>query len=157
MSVRPTSLACSRMMTSESSGAETVSGSSGNLGSSNGNINHPTATTRTASSMPVTFKRKLGGNELYCNQCHSVNGNLNVLAGLTLLTRHAVDEGKDNAMHERNPCIYDAVLPRVGIHQIVIMTDSPNSIRTLSGFRCLCQQLLYQVLIRILLKITEIC
>jgi hypothetical protein len=98
MSVRPTSLACSRMMTSESSGAETVSGSSGNLGSSNGNINHPTATTRTASSMPVTFKRKLGGNELYCNQCHNVNGNLNVLAGLTLLTRHAVDEGKDNAM-----------------------------------------------------------
>ena len=41
-----------------------------------------------------TFRRKLGNNELFCKMCHNA-GNLNVMAGLTLLTRTAVDEGTD--------------------------------------------------------------
>lgn len=41
---------------------------------------------------PTGFKRKLGNNELFVNLCHSM-GNLNVMCGLTLLTRHALDEG----------------------------------------------------------------
>lgn len=38
-------------------------------------------------------RRKLGSNELFHQICHSHDGNLNVLCGLTLVTRHAVDEG----------------------------------------------------------------
>ncbi len=41
-----------------------------------------------------SFRRKLGGNELFCNLCHSHGGGLNVMCGLTLLTRQAIDEGK---------------------------------------------------------------
>lgn len=37
--------------------------------------------------------RRLGGNELFCHFCHNA-GNLNVMVGLTLLTRTAIDEGK---------------------------------------------------------------
>lgn len=45
--------------------------------------------------------RRLGGNELFCHFCHNV-GNLNVMVGLTLLTRTAIDEGsnaKPNTIH----------------------------------------------------------
>jgi len=45
------------------------------------------------SSMSPAFKRKLGTNELFCNLCHDCNANLNVMCGLTLLTRQPVDEG----------------------------------------------------------------
>ena len=43
------------------------------------------------------FMRRLGSNELFCHFCHNV-GNLNVMTGLTLLTRHAIDEGKQNSL-----------------------------------------------------------
>ena len=39
------------------------------------------------------FTRRLGSNELFCHFCHNA-GNLNVMTGLTLLTRTAIDEGK---------------------------------------------------------------
>jgi hypothetical protein len=38
------------------------------------------------------FVRRLGSNELFCHFCHNA-GNLNVMTGLTLLTRHPIDEG----------------------------------------------------------------
>jgi hypothetical protein len=41
------------------------------------------------------FTRRLGSNELFCHFCHNV-GNLNVMTGLTLLTRHAIDEGESS-------------------------------------------------------------
>ena len=51
---------------------------------------------------PGQHKRRLGSNELFCNMCHSQSGNLNVMCGLTLLTRQAIDEGKYTAQKKYN-------------------------------------------------------
>jgi hypothetical protein len=39
------------------------------------------------------FRRPLGSNEAFCSACHDY-GDLTVMCGLTLLTRHQVDEGE---------------------------------------------------------------
>ena len=49
-------------------------------------------------STPVSLtveplQRKLGSNELFAFNCHNY-GNLNIMCGITLLTRHSIDEGK---------------------------------------------------------------
>ena len=45
-------------------------------------------------SLPVEpLQRKLGSNELFAFNCHN-SGNLNIMCGITLLTRHSIDEGK---------------------------------------------------------------
>ena len=49
---------------------------------------------------PAMVKRKLGNNELFASCCHD-NGNLNVMCGLTLVTRQAVDEGNYLISHLR--------------------------------------------------------
>jgi hypothetical protein len=50
----------------------------------------------TMSGDPATeFTRRLGSNEMFCHFCHNA-GNLNVMTGLTLLTRTAIDEGKND-------------------------------------------------------------
>ena len=40
-----------------------------------------------------TLSRKLGSNEVSAFNCHN-SGNLNIICGLTLLTRDSIDEGK---------------------------------------------------------------
>lgn len=51
------------------------------------------SSTGSPSDTSPEFIRKLGSNELFCYYCHNA-GDLNVMTGLTLLTRHAIDEGK---------------------------------------------------------------
>ena len=53
---------------------------------------------RTETSSPIIppvepLKRKLGSNEVFAFNCHNY-GNLNTICGLTLLTKHSIDEGK---------------------------------------------------------------
>eukprot|EP00095_Tigriopus_kingsejongensis_P004248 maker-scaffold711_size108467-snap-gene-0.30 protein:Tk04248 transcript:maker-scaffold711_size108467-snap-gene-0.30-mRNA-1 annotation:"malonyl -acyl carrier protein transacylase" len=43
-------------------------------------------------SRPTQWSRKLGNNESFCHVAHGYH-NLNVMCGVTLMTRHAVDEG----------------------------------------------------------------
>ena len=52
---------------------------------------------RTDTSSPIIppvqpLKRKLGANEVFAFNCHNY-GNLNIICGLTLLTKHSIDEG----------------------------------------------------------------
>ncbi len=82
MKPRPQSLLI-RMSSSASADVDAAAAAAGTLQRAN--------STKTIAS---SFKRKLGGNEVFSSQCHDANGNMNVLTGLTLLTRHAVDEGE---------------------------------------------------------------
>ena len=52
---------------------------------------------RTETSSPIAplaelLNRKLGSNEAFAFNCHN-QGNLNTVCGLTLLTKHSIDEG----------------------------------------------------------------
>jgi hypothetical protein len=38
--------------------------------------------------------RLLGSQEAFCRNCNKKDGSLNLLCGLTLVTRHSIDEGK---------------------------------------------------------------
>ena len=46
----------------------------------------PAGARRPFPALEPQFKRKLGGNEMFSSMCHD-RGNLNVMCGLTLLTR----------------------------------------------------------------------
>ena len=57
-----------------------------------------TGSVRTDTLSPIIppaepLSRKLGSNEVFAFNCHN-SGNLNTVCGLTLLTRHSIDEGK---------------------------------------------------------------
>ena len=61
---------------------------------------HSTDSLRTEVSTPISpplepLRRKLGSNEAFAFKCHN-SGNLNIMCGLTLLTQHSIDEGRDD-------------------------------------------------------------
>ena len=45
------------------------------------------------------LKRKLGSNEVFAFNCHNY-GNLNIICGLTLLTKHSIDDGKHSDLNK---------------------------------------------------------
>ena len=48
-------------------------------------------------ALKTTPFRPLGSNELYARNCHKKHqGAMNILCGLTLVTRHQIDEGNSN-------------------------------------------------------------
>ena len=51
-------------------------------------------TDTTTTTSPTEFlNRRLGSNEVFAYNCSNA-GNLNTVCGLTLLTRHSIDEGR---------------------------------------------------------------